>query len=207
MRRAIAQYDVNVACLTLSKNQSPMCRSRSTRWTPRARQASVAMGWGAVQRASSTASYRRVHTSATIVTPTSLLLRPTNLPPDGVLLLHAITGLDQAADGRPRLAAHTLWLARFLKFIATEIFPGANLRRLKWRTVGEDGVSRRTAASRCSRIVVTLDLWAEALQEHKKRGYRDPVRKSVYERYMKYLTCAVPGRLHRLFQPVALKRQ
>jgi cyclopropane-fatty-acyl-phospholipid synthase len=57
------------------------------------------------------------------------------LPDDGVMLLHTITALtipQMAEKGLPL----TFSVARFIKFILTEIFPGGTFRRSLWSASG-----------------------------------------------------------------------
>ena len=113
------------------------------------------------------------------------------LPSDGVMLLHTICGID------PRRAAEmgiqlTFALARFVKFIVTEIFPGGRPPSI------EVVENLSTAAGfRVTRVqslqphyAKTLDHWAEALEAHRDEAIAIQS-VEVYDRYMKYLTgCA-----------------
>jgi cyclopropane-fatty-acyl-phospholipid synthase len=118
------------------------------------------------------------------------------LPEDGVMLLHTITGLTgpQIAErGLPM----TLEMARFAKFIMTEIFPGGRLPSIE-KVADHSSRAGFTLTRRQSlqqHYARTLDLWAEALE-----GRRDEAieiqSEEVYERYMKYLTgCAKAFRM------------
>ncbi len=111
-----------------------------------------------------------------------------------------ITG-PTAADGRPRLAAHVV--AGPLQVHRDRNLPGPTLRRLKWlRNSRRRRVSRRLAASRCSRITPGPSTCRGA-EEHKSEAIAIQS-EEVYERYMKYLDRlrqAALGRLHRR-QPV-----
>ncbi len=127
MRRAIEKYDVNVIGLTLSKNQAAHVQKSFDRWTAHAASRCC---WraGNSSTSPSTASCRSVRssTSATTATTTSSRWPTTSCPHDGVMLLHTITGLtgpQMTERGMPL----TFEMARFVKFIVTEIFPGGRL--------------------------------------------------------------------------------
>ena len=123
------------------------------------------------------------------------------LPADGVMLLHSITGLT----GRQiieRGMPVTFEMARFIKFIVTEIFPGGRLPSIEKveEHATKAGFNVTHIQSLQLHFARTLDFWAEALEAHKDEAI-EIQSEEVYERYMKYLTgCAecVPDRLHRL---------
>ncbi len=121
--RAIAQYDVNVVGLTLSKNQAALCAKSFGRDGHPARQRECCWRDGSSHR-SSTASVDRArsiprHDRRRTSSPGPGKI----LPPDGVLLLHTITGLTRQQMVDHGFAAHVVAGPAF-KFIATEIFPG-----------------------------------------------------------------------------------
>ncbi|WP_261864583.1 class I SAM-dependent methyltransferase, partial [Mycobacterium marinum] len=110
------------------------------------------------------------------------------LPSDGVMLLHTITGLtmpQMVENGLPL----TLWLARFLKFIQTEIFPGGHPPTIEM--VEEQSVKPGFTLTRRHSLQLhyakTLDLWAQALEARKDEAIKIQS-DEVYERYMRYLT-------------------
>jgi cyclopropane-fatty-acyl-phospholipid synthase len=113
------------------------------------------------------------------------------LPADGVMLLHTITGLTGpqiAESGLPL----TFELARFIKFIMTEIFPGGRLPTIdmveEHSSQAGFSVSRRQSLQQ--HYARTLDLWAEALEARRDEAIAIQS-EEVYDRYMKYLTgCA-----------------
>jgi cyclopropane-fatty-acyl-phospholipid synthase len=113
------------------------------------------------------------------------------LPADGVMLLHTITGLTgpQIAErGLPM----TFEMARFIKFIMTEIFPGGRLPTIEMvqEHAEKAGFRLTRRQSLQPHYARTLDLWAEALAAHKDEAI-EIQSEEVYERYMKYLTgCA-----------------
>jgi cyclopropane-fatty-acyl-phospholipid synthase len=115
---------------------------------------------------------------------------------DGVMLLHSITGLHPKqvmARGIPV----TMEIARFIKFIVTEIFPGGRLPTIE--TVEDHsakvGFNVTRIQSLQSDFASTLDCWVEALQARKDEAI-EIQSEDVYERYMKYLTgCAKAFRI------------
>ncbi|CAM4437111.1 Cyclopropane mycolic acid synthase MmaA2 [Mycobacterium basiliense] len=113
------------------------------------------------------------------------------LPDDGVMLLHTITGLTgpQIIErGMPM----TFEMARFIKFIVTEIFPGGRLPSIEKveEHAAKAGFTLTRRQSLQPHYARTLDLWAEALEAHKDEAIAIQS-EEVYERYMKYLTgCA-----------------
>src|SRR6185312_11469727 len=121
------------------------------------------------------------------------------LPPDGVMLLHTICGFD------PRQAKElgipiTFELARFIKFITTEIFPGGRLptAAMVEQRAGEAGFRVTRVQSLQPHYARTLDLWAEALEAHRDEAIAMQS-VEVYDRYMKYLTgCAKGFRLRQV---------
>jgi cyclopropane-fatty-acyl-phospholipid synthase len=113
------------------------------------------------------------------------------LPDDGSMLLHTICGITQ--DDAARLGIPlTLRVARFVKFIMTEIFPGGRLP-----TVSMVETHASSAGFQVSRVqslqphyAKTLDQWAAALEAHRDDAIAVQSQE-VYDRYMKYLTgCA-----------------
>ena len=113
------------------------------------------------------------------------------LPDDGAMLLHTICGDNPGRRARLGIPL-TLRVARFVKFIMTEIFPGGRLP-----TVSMVETHASNAGFRVSRVqslqahyARTLDLWAAALEAHRADAIAVQSQE-VYDRYMKYLTgCA-----------------
>lgn len=92
------------------------------------------------------------------------------LPEDGVMLLHTITALTipQMAERKIPL---TFSVARFIKFILTEIFPGGYLPtiELAQEHAQKAGFTVTRTQSLQPHYAKTLDHWAAALEEHKDR--------------------------------------
>ncbi|RFZ07481.1 Cyclopropane mycolic acid synthase MmaA2 [Mycobacterium marinum] len=222
MRRAIEKYDVNVVGLTLSKNQAAhVQKSFDQLDTARTRRV-LLEGWEQfdepVDRIVSIGAFEHFghdryddfFTLAHNILPSIVsigafehfghdryddffTLAHNILPSDGVMLLHTITGLtfQQATDrGMPL----TFEIARFIKFIVTEIFPGGRLPSIE-KVADHSSKAGFTLTRRQSlqpHYARTLDLWAQALQAHRDEAI-EVQSEEVYERYMKYLTGCADG--------------
>ena len=115
------------------------------------------------------------------------------LPDDGVMLLHTITSLTmkQMLD---RGIPLTFELARFVKFIMTEIFPGGRLPTIEMvRRAGDDaGFTLTRRQSLQLHYAKTLDMWAETLESRRDEAIAIQS-EEVYDRYMHYLTGCANG--------------
>jgi cyclopropane-fatty-acyl-phospholipid synthase len=194
MRRAIEKYDVNVIGLTLSKNQAGHVQKMFDELeSPRTKRIQLA-GWEEfdepVDRIVSIGAFEHFGHDRY---DDFFKMAYEALPDDGVLLLHTITGLiprQMTERGMPL----TFELARFMKFIVTEIFPGGRLPSIE---KVEDHSSRAgfTLTRRQSlqpHYAKTLDLWAAALEANKDKAIAIQS-EEVYERYMHYLTGCAKG--------------
>jgi cyclopropane-fatty-acyl-phospholipid synthase len=192
MRRAIEKYDVNVIGLTLSKNQAAhVQKSFDEMDTPRTRRVEL-KGWEQfdepVDRIVSIGAFEHFRHDRY---DDFFALAHKILPDDGVMLLHTITGMSrqQMTDAGLPLSMDVL---RFFWFIATEIFPGGQLPTIEMveQAAPKAGFTLTRNQSLQPHYAKTLDLWAEALEAHKREAIEIQSEK-VYERYMKYLTgCA-----------------
>ena len=192
MKRAVEKYDVNVIGLTLSKNQAAHVQDVFDAMdTPRTRQV-LLQGWeqfdDAVDRIVSIGAFEHFGHDRY---PDFFKMAHRALPADGVMLLHTIVGFNPA-NAKELGIPISFELARFVKFIMTEIFPGGRLPSIE---MVEDRASEGGfTVTRLQRLqphyARTLDLWAEALEAHREDAIRIQS-EEVYERYMKYLTgCA-----------------
>jgi cyclopropane-fatty-acyl-phospholipid synthase len=88
----------------------------------------------------------------------------------------------------------TFELARFVKFIITEIFPGGRLPTIE--RVEEEGARAGFTLTRRQSLqphyAKTLDAWAEALQSRRDDAITAQS-EEVYDRYMHYLTGCAKG--------------
>jgi cyclopropane-fatty-acyl-phospholipid synthase len=192
VKRAMEKYDVNVIGLTLSKNQaarvqkvldeSPSTRSRRV----------LLQGWEQfdekVDRIVSIGAFEHFGRDRW---DDFFSMAYNALPDDGVMLLHTITAINPTRAKELGVPI-SFELARFIKFILTEIFPGGRLPSIE---LVEDLAG--TAHFNVTRVqslqlhyAKTLDLWAAALESRKDEAIATQS-EEVYERYMKYLTgCA-----------------
>jgi cyclopropane-fatty-acyl-phospholipid synthase len=194
MRRAIQKYDVNVIGLTLSKNQAAHVQESFDQLESTRTRRVLLKGWEQfdepVDRIVSIGAFEHFgHDRYDHFFKTACSV----LPGDGVMLLHTITGLtkQQMIDhGLPL----TFWLARHLKFMMTEIFPGGQLPSIEMveEQATRAGFTLTRSQSLQQDYAQTLDLWAEALEAHKVEAI-EIQSEEVYERYMKYLTGCAKG--------------
>lgn len=193
MRRAVEQYDVHVVGLTLSKNQAAhVQRSFDATESDRSRRV-LLRGWEQfdepVDRIVSIGAFEHFGHDRY---PDFFAMTNRILPTDGVMMLHTICGFDPRTakqDGIPV----TFELARFLKFIGTEIFPGGRLPSIPMvhQHAGAAGFAVTLEQSLRPHYATTLDIWAENLQARRDEAIALQS-EEVYERYMKYLTgCAM----------------
>jgi cyclopropane-fatty-acyl-phospholipid synthase len=194
MRRAIEKYDVNVIGLTLSKNQAAHVQKMFDEMDSARTERILLAGWEEfaepVDRIVSIGAFEHFGHDRY---DDFFKMAYDALPDDGVMLLHTITGLtgpQMVERGMPL----TFELARFMKFIITEIFPGGRLPSIE---KVEDHSSR--AGFKLTRrqslqphYAKTLDHWAAALEAHKKEAI-ETQSEEVYERYMHYLTGCAKG--------------
>lgn len=192
IKRALEKYDVNVIGLTLSKNQfrhveSVLASTQSDRskcvelcgWEEFDRPVDRIVSIGAFEHF----GFERYDDF--------FAFADNVLPVDGVMLLHTITALhprEIAARGLPL----TFELARFIKFIVTEIFPGGRLPSIEMVRMHSEraGFTCTHTQQLQFHYAKTLDCWAEALRS--RRAEAIAVQGDmIYSRYLKYLTgCA-----------------
>jgi cyclopropane-fatty-acyl-phospholipid synthase len=194
MMRAIEKYDVNVIGLTLSENQKAHVETIfSQSDSPRSKRV-LLEGWEQfdepVDRIVSIGAFE--HFGFDRYTD-FFKMAYAALPDDGVMLLHTITALTlpQMADRKIPL---TFEVARFVKFILTEIFPGGRLPSIE--KVEEYATPAGFKLTRTQSLQLhyarTLDTWAAALEAHKDEAIAVQS-EEVYDRYMHYLTGCAKG--------------
>ena len=197
MRRANEKYDVNVVGLTLSKNQAAHVQKvfdeldNDPQRKPRTKRI-LLEGWEQfdepVDRIVSIGAFEHFGHDRY---DDFFKMAHDALPDDGVMLLHTITGLtgpQMAERGMPL----TFELARFMKFIMTEIFPGGRLPSIEKVEdhSSKAGFKLTRRQSLQPHYARTLDHWAAALEARKSEAI-EIQSEEVYERYMRYLTgCA-----------------
>jgi cyclopropane-fatty-acyl-phospholipid synthase len=197
MKRAVEKYDVNVIGLTLSKNQHAHCQQVLDGVDSTRSRRALLCDW-----ADFSESVDRI---VTIEALEHFGFERYNdffkfaysiLPADGVMLLHSITGLTGGQIVERGMPV-SFEMARFVKFILTDIFPGGRLPSIEKVDdhATKAGFSVTGVQSLQLHFARTLDLWAEALEAHKDEAI-EIQSEEVYERYMKYLTgCAKSFRI------------
>ncbi|MGE5693755.1 MAG: cyclopropane mycolic acid synthase family methyltransferase [Candidatus Sericytochromatia bacterium] len=192
MMRAVDKYDVNVVGLTLSENQHAYVEKVFAESdSPRSKRV-LLQGWEQfdepVDRIVSIGAFEHFGQDRY---DDFFRMAHRVLPDDGVMLLHTITALTMKQMTERNIPL-TFSLARFVRFIMTEIFPGGQLPTIE---MVEDRASNAGfTVTRTQSLQVhyarTLDTWAEALQARKDEAIAIQS-EEVYDRYMHYLTgCA-----------------
>ncbi|MCV7198499.1 cyclopropane mycolic acid synthase family methyltransferase [Mycobacterium angelicum] len=192
MKRALEKYDVNVIGLTLSENQHAYCQQLLAGVDTDRSYRVLLSDW-----ADFTEPVDRIITIEALEHfgfqryDEFFKWAYNTLPPDGVWMLHTITGLTGGQIVERGMPV-TFEMARFIKFIITEIFPGGRLPSIE--KVEDHAAKAGFTVARVHPLQLnfarTLDFWAEALEAHKEDAIAIQS-EEVYERYMKYLTgCA-----------------
>jgi cyclopropane-fatty-acyl-phospholipid synthase len=194
MMRAIERYDVNVIGLTLSRNQQARVEQVFAESdSPRTKRV-LLQGWEQfsepVDRIVSIGAFEHFGFDRY---DDFFKFAYEALPDDGVMLLHTITALTlpQMVD---RGIPLTFEVARFVKFILTEIFPGGRLPSIE--KVEEHSTKAGFTLARIQSLqphyARTLATWAASLEAHKDEAIAIQS-EEVYERYMRYLTGCAKG--------------
>lgn len=192
MMRAVECYDVDVIGLTLSENQKAHVERVFAASGDGRRKEVLLQGWEQfdqpVDRIVSIGAFEHFGRDRW---DDFFSMAYRTLPDDGVMLLHTITALtvpQMIERGIPL----TFSVARFIKFILTEIFPGGYLPTIELvgEHAAEAGFTLTREQSLQPHYARTLDCWAEALQAHRAEAIAVQS-EEVYDRYMHYLTgCA-----------------
>ncbi|MCV7439225.1 cyclopropane mycolic acid synthase family methyltransferase [Mycobacterium seoulense] len=192
LKRAVERYDVNVVGLTLSRNQHAYCQQVLDGIDSDRSRRVLLSDWAefdepvdriVVVEALEHFGFHRYDDFFKFTYDA--------LPGDGVMLLHSITGLH-VKQVMERGIPLTMEMAKFMRFIVTDIFPGGRLPTIE--TVEEHATKVGFTVSRVqslqSDFAKTLDFWSGALEAHRDEAIAIQS-EAVYERYMKYLTgCA-----------------
>jgi cyclopropane-fatty-acyl-phospholipid synthase len=194
MLRALEKYDVNVIGLTLSKNQHDHVEQLFAESdSPRNKRIEL-MGWEEfhepVDRIVSIGAFEHFGFDRY---DDFFSMAYNALPDDGVMLLHTITSFtlpQMTAKGLPL----TFEIARFVKFMLTEIFPGGRLPTVEKveEHATKAGFNLTRVQSLQPHYARTLDCWAEALEANREKAIAVQS-EEVYDRYMKYLTGCAHG--------------
>ena len=181
MMRAIENYDVNVIGLTLSKNQhAHVERIFAESGAPRSKRV-LLQGWEQfdqpVDRIVSIGAFEHFGFDRY---DDFFKMAHDVLPDDGVMLLHtitALTGRQMVERGIPL----TFDVARFAKFILTEIFPGGRLPSIEKveQHSGKAGFKLTRRQSLQPHYARTLDTWAANLRPARTRPSRSSPKRST----------------------------
>jgi cyclopropane-fatty-acyl-phospholipid synthase len=194
LMRAMEKHDVNVIGLTLSRNQQAHVEQLFAQSdSPRSKRV-LLCGWEQfdepVDRIVSIGAFEHFGQDRyDHFFKTAYHL----LPDDGVMLLHTITSLTMK-QALERGVPLTFELARFLKFLMTEIFPGGQIPTIEMvqERSTDAGFNVTRIQSLQPHYARTLDSWAEALESHKDEAIALQS-EEVYDRYMRYLTGCANG--------------
>jgi len=189
LQRAMEKYDVNVIGLTLSKNQKAFCDQLLAK-VDSGRTFEVRLeGWeqfhSPVDRIVSIEAFEHFgfeRYDDYFKTCFDIL------PDDGRMTIQSSVGYhpyDLAERGKKL----TFELARFIKFMITEIFPGGRLPTTQMMIEhGEKaGFVVPEAKSLRNHYIKTLGIWADRLEAHKDEAIAATDEENYY-RYMRYLT-------------------
>jgi cyclopropane-fatty-acyl-phospholipid synthase len=188
MKRAMEKYDVNVIGLTLSKNQRAYCEKLLAEVdTKRSYQVQL-HGWEEfsepVDRIVSIEAFEHFGFERY----DDFFKNCFNiLPDDGRMTIQSSTGYHPY-DMAERGLTLSFEVARFIKFIITEIFPGGRVPTAKMMV--EHGEKAGFIVPECISLrphyIKTLKIWGDALEANKEKAI-EIQSEEVYNRYMKYL--------------------
>jgi cyclopropane-fatty-acyl-phospholipid synthase len=194
LQRAMERYDVNVIGLTLSKNQQAYCNQLLGKIDSNRTFDVRLEGWeqfhSPVDRIVSIEAFEHFgfeRYDDYFKTCFDIM------PDDGRMTIQSSVGYhpyDLAEKGKKL----TFELARFVKFIITEIFPGGRLPSIEKveEHTGKAGFTLARRQSLQPHYARTLDIWAQNLEAHKDEAIAIQS-EEVYERYMRYLTGCADG--------------
>jgi cyclopropane-fatty-acyl-phospholipid synthase len=189
MQRAMEKYDVNVIGLTLSRNQQAYCSKLLDGANSDRTHRVLLQGWEQfhepVDRIVSIEAFEHFGFERYNDFFKNCL---TMLPSGGRMTIQSSTGYHPnhfIAQGKKM----TFEMARFIKFMVTEIFPGGRIPTADMMV--EEGVKVGfevpEVLSLRNHYIKTLGVWAANL-EHNREQAIAVTDEETYERYMKYLT-------------------
>jgi cyclopropane-fatty-acyl-phospholipid synthase len=192
MRRAVERYDVNVVGLTLSENQHDHAEKvLADVNSPRSMRV-LLKGWEQfdepVDRIVSIGAFEHFGHDRH---PEFFKMAYAALPDDGVMLLHTICGMSMEY-AREHGIPLTMELARLVRFIMKEIFPGGQLctTPMVGEFAGAAGFTLTQTQSLQPDYARTLAIWADTLRSRRDEAVA-LTSEDDYDRYMKYLSgCA-----------------
>src|SRR3954452_18676181 len=189
LQRAMEKYDVNVIGLTLSKNQQAYCNQLLAKSDSKRTFEVRLEGWEQfhqpVDRIVSIEAFEHFgfeRYDDFFKTCFDIL------PDDGRMTIQSSVGYHPD-DLQARGKKLTFQLARFVKFMITEIFPGGRVPTTKMMVeYGEKfGFVVPEPLSLRNHYIKTLGIWAERLEAHKDEAIAATDEEN-YNNYMRYLT-------------------
>ncbi|MDI3314596.1 MAG: cyclopropane mycolic acid synthase family methyltransferase [Mycobacterium sp.] len=189
MQRALQNHDVNVIGLTLSERQREYAEAKLAEIATTRHVDVRLQGWEEfdepVDRIVSIGAFEHFRHERY---PDFFTMAYRALPEDGSMLLHTITAITQD-ECNSRGLPLTLGMARFVRFICTEIFPGGQLPTVAMviEHATRAGFTVTGVQELGQHYPRTLSLWADALQAHRDQALAAQSQE-VYDRYVKYLT-------------------
>jgi cyclopropane-fatty-acyl-phospholipid synthase len=188
LQRAMEKYDVNVIGLTLSKNQQAYCTQLLDKLDTKRTHDVRLEGWeqfhAPVDRIVSIEAFEHFGFERY---DDFFKMCFDVMPDDGRMTIQSSVGYhpyDLAERGKKL----TFDLARFIKFMITEIFPGGRIPSTSMMVEhGEKaGFVVPEAFSLRNHYIKTLGIWADRLEAHKDEAIAATDEEN-YFRYMKYL--------------------
>jgi len=188
LRRAIEKYDVNVIGLTLSKNQQVYSTRLLDKLNSNRSHQVRLQGWEQfhepVDRIVSIEAFEHFGFERY----DDFFKNCFNiLPDDGRMTIQSSTGYHPY-DLNARGKKLTFELARFIKFIITEIFPGGRIPTAQMMV--DHGEKAGFIVPEClslrTHYIKTLGIWADALEANKQKAIQ-VTDDANYRRYMRYL--------------------
>jgi cyclopropane-fatty-acyl-phospholipid synthase len=188
LRRAVEKYDVNVIGLTLSKNQQLYC-SKMLRELGTDRATEVRLqGWEEFDQPADRIVSIEAFEHFGFDRYDQFFERCFNMLPDaGRMTIQSSTGYHpyELAERGKKL---TFELARFVRFIVTEIFPGGRIPTVEMMI--DHGQKAGFTVAECislrTHYIKTLGIWAHRLEANKQAAIAATDEEN-YQRYMKYL--------------------
>jgi cyclopropane-fatty-acyl-phospholipid synthase len=188
LKRAMEKYDVNVIGLTLSKNQQAFCTQLLDQVDSTRSHQVLLRGWEQfhqpVDRIVSIEAFEHFGFERYDDFFKNCFEM---LPDDGRMTIQSSVSYHPY-DLHARGKKLTFELARFIKFMITEIFPGGRIPTTQMMIEhGEKaGFAVPEAISLRNHYIKTLGMWADALEHNKEKAieFTDEVN---YNRYMRYL--------------------
>jgi cyclopropane-fatty-acyl-phospholipid synthase len=188
MKRAMEKYDVNVVGVTLSENQHEYCQNLLAGVETDRSYKVLLQDWAEVKEPVDRIVMIEALEHFGFERYDDFFKNAFNiLPDDGRMTIQSSTAFHPR-DYHARGKKLTFDLARFIKFIITEIFPGGRIPTADMMVEhGEKaGFVVPEVLSLQKHYVRTLRTWADTL-EAKKSQVLEVTTEEVYDRYMRYL--------------------